>query len=382
MPARQFISKHFDQVLALVLGILYVVEILTESGFAGDRPASLALALPFSAALVVRRRTPLLPLILSMLIIEGSNLFAPALAETGAFLFGVIITVYSAGAYSSGRTTLVAGALVAIAIPFAAIEPGQTVSASDFAFFIVFFGGPFAAGRIMRSRRARERTLEGRAVQLQREGDARAREAVAEERARIARELHDVVTHALSVIVLHARGARRSLNADSAELREPLDTIEHSGRQAMDEMRRLLGVLRDTHEEPALSPRPSLNRLDEMLEGVRAAGLQVDLELDGDLEELPPGLDVSAYRIVQEALTNALKHAGPARARLVIRRTPAELEIEVADDGQGEANGDGGGYGLAGMRERVAVYGGELQAGNRTEGGYVLNARLPLAFES
>lgn len=289
-----------------------------------------------------------------------------------------MIAIYSAGACTEGRSTVAALLLVAAAIPFAAIEPGETFTLADLGFFVMFFGGPFVGGRIMRRRRARERVLEGRAAELEQEGDERARAAVAEERARIARELHDVIAHAVSVVLLQARGARRVLSEDEGPVREALDTIERSSREALEEMRRLLGLLRAYDQEPALAPQPSLSRIADLVESVRAAGLPVELSLDGELGDLPAGVDVSAYRIVQEALTNALKHAGPARAHVLIHRSEEDLEIQVIDDGAGAGIEAGSGHGLVGIRERVAIFGGRLEAGHRPEGGYALSARLPL----
>jgi signal transduction histidine kinase len=268
--------------------------------------------------------------------------------------------------------------ILVVAFPLAAIEPGQSFSVSDAAFIAVAFAGPFAAGRVNRRRLESESQLQGRTVELERERDARAREAVAQERVRIARELHDVVAHAISVMVLQARGGRRKLPDGAAESRDAFDVIEHTGEQALAEMRRLLGMLRQDDEQLALAPQPSVSRIHELVRTLERSGLPVELRVEGDPVELPPGVDVSAYRIVQEALTNALKHAGPARARVTLRYTPDELEVEIVDDGTGNGTGGGTGHGLAGIRERVAVYGGELQAGRRPAGGYALRARLPL----
>ena len=208
--------------------------------------------------------------------------------------------------------------------------------------------------------------------------DLRAREAVTDERARIARELHDVIAHDVSVMVVQAQGAARVLEGEQPEVRAALAAIETTGREAVDEMRRLLGVLRRSDEEMAFAPQPSLTALDALMTAVREAGLPVALEIVGDPVALPPGVDLSAYRIVQEALTNALKHAGPARARVVVRYAADAVELEVSDDGAGVADAPGTGHGLVGMRERVALYGGDLQAGRLHEGGWTLRARLPL----
>jgi signal transduction histidine kinase len=312
-------------------------------------------------------------LLTALFLIEYANEVGPnALGETGAFLFGIVISTYSAGAYARGRALIAAAVIIAITIPFAAIEPGQGVSASDFGFMIVFFGGPFVAGYVIRRRRERETELEAAS-------EEKARAAVTDERARIARELHDVIAHAVSVVVLQARGARKLLAGEQVEVRESLDTIERSASEALTEMRRLLNLLREQDEELALAPQPSLRRVDVLAERARAAGLPVDLEVDGSLENLPPGIDVSGYRIVQEALTNALKHAGPAHATVRISRDDRALAIEVSDDGAGNGNGGSGGHGLVGMRERVAVYGGRLEAGPQPTGaGFALRVELPL----
>jgi signal transduction histidine kinase len=179
-------------------------------------------------------------------------------------------------------------------------------------------------------------------------------------------------------MVVQARGGRRVLASEPAEAREAFAAIERTGHEALDEMRRLLGMLRRSDEEVALAPQPSLRELDRLVEEIRAAGLPVQVVLEGQPRELPPGVELSAFRIVQEALTNALKHAGPARARVVIRYGADDLELEIADDGLGGGNGTGPGYGLIGMRERVSVYGGELEAGPQAAGGYALRVRLPL----
>jgi signal transduction histidine kinase len=269
-------------------------------------------------------------------------------------------------------------ALVGAAIPLAAIEPGDPVAFTDIAFFAVLFGAPWVGGRVLRHRSEREHALEGRAARLEVERDTRAREAVADERTRIARELHDVVAHAISLIVLQARGGRRLIADDPDETRRALDVIERAGEQALVEMRRLLGLLRHDEAEPTLAPPPSLRRIDELVAGIRASGLAVEVVVEGDPVELPPGVDVSAYRIVQEALTNALKHAGPARAQVTVTYGADAVDLAILDDGPGGASANGGGYGLAGMRERVAIYGGRLESGPRPEGGYALRVRLPL----
>lgn len=207
----------------------------------------------------------------------------------------------------------------------------------------------------------------------------RARLAVAEERARIARELHDILAHSVSVMVVQAEAAEEMLDRNLPErAREPLSKIQETGRGALADMRRMLGILRRHDAQPALVPQPGIANLELLLAKVRESGLPVELVVEGEPSTLPPGIDLSAFRIVQEALTNSLKYAGPARARVVVRYAPEALELEVSDDGAGSANGAHGGHGLVGMRERVALFGGELHAGPAPDRGYVVRARLPL----
>jgi signal transduction histidine kinase len=249
----------------------------------------------------------------------------------------------------------------------------------NYIFAGAIFVGAWLAGFILRSRHLHAEALEERALALEQDQDARARAAVAEERARIARDLHDAVAHSMSVIAVQAGAERLALPREAASTREVLQSIEETSRQALVEMRRLVEMLRKDDEELALAPQPSLEHLQLLVDQVREAGLPVELRIEGEPRLLPPGVDLSAYRIVQEALTNALKHAGPARARVTVRYAPAQLELEVSDDGIGSTSrADSGGHGLVGMRERVAVFGGALQATPRVEGGFCLRATLPL----
>jgi len=219
----------------------------------------------------------------------------------------------------------------------------------------------------------------GRAARAEREREERARSAVTEERARIARELHDVVGHSVSVMTVQASAVRRLLRPEQQREREALLIVEQTGREALAEMRRMVGVLRRPEEAPALAPQPSLEHLGKLVEQAREAGLPVDLRVEGEPLPIPAGVDLTAYRLVQEGLTNALKHARAERAQVLVRYADGDIEVTVSDDGRGAGSGDGGGHGLVGMRERVAVYGGELEAGPRPEGGYRLRAKLPLA---
>jgi signal transduction histidine kinase len=214
-------------------------------------------------------------------------------------------------------------------------------------------------------------------VRLEAARTAAAERAVAEERARIARELHDVIAHSVSVMTVQAGAVRRLLRPEQDRERLALEAIESTGREALTEMRRLVGLLRRQGSVPDFSPQPSMRAVDVLVGTIHEAGLPVDLTVEGEPTELAPGVDLAAYRVIQEALTNALKYAGPARAWVTVRWREAELELEIANDGRSEAGGDGSGHGLVGLRERVALVGGSIDSGPRDGGGFVVTARLP-----
>jgi len=251
--------------------------------------------------------------------------------------------------------------------------PGELV------FVPVLFAIGWLAGFALRERAAQAEEAEERALRAEREREAASRIAVAEERARIARELHDIVAHAVSVMVLQVGAVRHNLPQALEEDRVPLKGVEQSGRTALAEMRRLLGAMRNDGDGAELAPQPGLDRLDALLDEVGRAGLPVELHVDGDPVPLPRAADLSVYRIVQEGLTNALKHAGASQAEVTLRYEPDELHIDVRDDGAGASPSDGLGHGLVGVRERVKIYGGEMSAGTATGGGFLLSARLPLS---
>ena len=245
-------------------------------------------------------------------------------------------------------------------------------------FLPIEFGISWLAGYVLRERATQAEAAEERAARAEREREAAARLAVAEERTRIARELHDIVAHAVSIMVLQVGAIRHRLPGGLAEDKEALQGVEKTGRGALAEMRRLLGAMRREGDGVELAPHPGVDRLDALLDDVGRAGLPVKLHVDGDPFELPHAIDLSAYRIVQEGLTNALKHAHASRAEVTFHYGPDELQIEVRDNGEGLSTNDGLGHGLVGIRERVKIYGGEMTAGAAPEGGFVLGARLPL----
>jgi signal transduction histidine kinase len=338
-------------------------------------------------ALAIRRRLPGTALALVAAVQLG--LLATRTAP-GANIPAELIAPYSAAVYGSRRVRLAAGVvagatLVTVALPGLPLRTGSRL---DVLGFLVAGGAAWLLGMVMRSRRERVARVADRADRLERERDRQAQQAVAEERLRIARELHDVVAHNLSVVVVQAQALHPVLARDPEQARGIAVSIEEAGRAALEEMRRLLGVLRagdDGTDDSALSaPQPGLDGLPALVLQVRQAGLPVTLTVRGEPEKLPPAVQLSGYRIVQEALTNVLKHAGPATAHVDVGYADAALVLSVTDDGRGAAAELGRpalprlGHGLPGMRERVALFGGELSAGPCPGGGYEVQARIPV----
>jgi signal transduction histidine kinase len=251
-------------------------------------------------------------------------------------------------------------------------------SLSDLPWVGGFFLAAWLTGFILSARTRQTAELRERAARLELEREANAREAVADERARIARELHDVVGHSVSVMTVQASGVRRLLRPDQDREREALLIVEQTGREALAEMRKLVGVLRRPEEAPALAPQPSLEHLEKLVEQVRESGLAVDLKVEGEATSLPASVDLAGYRLVQEGLTNTLKHAQAKHAEVLVRYGNDEVEVTVADDGNGKGGGEGSGHGLVGLRERIAVAGGELESGPRANGGFQIRARIPM----
>jgi signal transduction histidine kinase len=333
-------------------------------GLVGNRiagPPWLLALLPFlvGAPLALRRRAPLLMLVVISAGIALQCLITKHPPEVLELLV-LFAGGYSLGAHASLHRAA-AGLVISAAIVLSA-RPGVSV---------LTIVGFWLVGVLVRGRR-QSVALAQRNAALERQAE----QAAADERTRIARELHDIVAHHLSVIVLQAAGARASGKAPEAAL----EKIEHSGRQALAETRRLLDVLRDTDEESGLAPQPGMSELDALAASVRAAGLPVNLVISGNRGAVPAAVDVSVYRIVQEALTNILMHAGPACADVSIGCADEAVTIEVTDDGTRKPGNQApaGGHGLAGMRERAAIFGGELFAGPRPGGGFAVRAWLPL----
>ena len=390
---RERFEWGLDLLLAVALSGSALYEIWLGSlpanaGVPGPRLENTIIFVLVGLALVLRRRAPIATLfmIVVAVLIQREVLLPPSSnqAPIDPFLalqsfLALLVAFYSAAAYAELRQAAIGGviagaSIVATDLPhIIAGNPRQDTVPSW-----IFMATLWLAGWAFRRRRIQAAHLEGRAARLEREREERARVAVAEERTRIARELHDVVAHSVSVIVVQAQAAQRLIDSDQHEAQLALGAIETSGRQALVELRRMLGILRRAGEKPVIDPQPSLEQLYTLVEQFRESGLPVELSVSGEAKPLPPGVDLSAYRIVQEALTNTLKHAGPARARVAVRYRDEEIELEVIDDGAGTGKGGGSGHGLIGMRERAGLYGGTLESGKREVGGYFVRARLPL----
>jgi signal transduction histidine kinase len=396
-------------------------ERLYASGFRDPGPLAVLLTLCQTVPLAWRRRAPyaVLGVSTAAAIVHLALGFKPTFAEAA-----MVVSLYTVAAHRPRRRALLAAGLFALAmVGYGMIAEARYPSPfqdslQSWTLTFIQFGAAFFLGDLQRRRLADVAKLEALNAQLAEEQELRSRWAVAEERGRIARELHDVVAHSVSVMVVQAGAARRTMAISPEQAATALGQVEATGRQALVELRRLLGLLRDGDGDgegeataAALAPQPSLANLDTLVTAAREAGLPVEVAVEGEPRPLPAGVDLSAYRIVQEALTNSLRHAGAARTRVRVGYGREALEVRVEDDGPGPApalagtglvvvrtgaggvlnvadNADGadrkadrkagGGNGLIGMRERVALFGGTLEAGTRPGGGYRVAARLPL----
>jgi len=345
----------------------------------GGRGVLSVLLVLVTLPLAVRRRTPAATLLTAAgALVVGAFLVSHSNGVPVGVFLAMLLAFYSVGAHCDDRRSPLVGAVAVAAIAAADLARPGTFSASGtrpsawLAFAIAWL-----VGRDLRRRRQRVAELEDRAERLEREREEQAQLAVAEERGRIARELHDVIAHGVSVIVVQAQAGPHLVD-DPQRVIGVFRAIESSGRDALVELRRLLGILRSEDEQLAIGPQPGLGSLQSLVEQMRASGLPVQLRIEGEPVHLPAGIDLSAYRIVQEALTNVVKHAGDASAEVVIRYGARALELDVVDDGRGRTpSRNGSGHGLIGMRERVALYDGTLETGTRDGGGYAVRARLP-----
>jgi signal transduction histidine kinase len=376
--ARRLDRRRIDQAIAAVLVVAGEIELAVQ--WDGDRALALnMLVLGIAYAMVAFRRSrPLLAVAVMLGCWTFMNLFLADVEPLQIPLIAVLLAAYGTGAYTTGRAAfaapfLLAGGMAAIVSSF------DEQVFTDYVFPTGFVLVAWLAGRGLSTRARLTEELHEAAVRAQEAHEQDVARAAADERRRIAREMHDVVAHSVSVMVVQAGGARRILEHDPQRAVEAAAHIEDVGRAALSEMRRLLGVLHHGDDDAERAPQPTLRELERLVESSRAAGLPVTLAVEGTPRPLPPGKDLAAYRVIQEALTNAIKHAGAAPTAVTVRWQPSWLELEIVDKGGRAMNGrNGSGHGLVGMEERVRLYDGSLRTGRVAGGGFEVVARLPL----
>ena len=375
---------YWLDLLIALLAIVAILNVLVGRGSSGAPTTTLWFCLPALAILVLplfaRRRFPFAAPAAYWLLAAGISFVDPLLIPYPESVFSLGL----AAAFLLGNLRDVRRAALGLAIVLGATEtliyniPGHSVN--QLVFIPVDFAVAWVAGLAVRTWVVQAEVATSHATRAEQERDVAARVAVAEERVRIARELHDIVAHAVSVMVLQVGAVRHQLPDAMSEDRDALMAVERAGRGALTEMRRLLSVMRRDEDGIDLAPQPGLDGLDSLVKELGRAGLRVELHIAGERFPLPPGIDLSAYRIIQEGLTNTLKHADASHAEVTVRYAPDEVGIEVCDDGIGATRSDGHGHGLIGIRERVKLYGGEMST-STTNGGFTLSARLPLTQE-
>ena len=383
---RAFLARRggplsIDGVLAVAACVACELELALSNNIDGPHWVNTVSAAGVTLPLAWRRTWPLLsaPVMLAFATFQEA-LGGDLLENTVTPVVTVPLAVYSMGVMLDRRRALLGFGISLSLIWIEVLIAGRAID--DLVFVTMLIGGPFLVGRIVNARIQLARELREKASRLEREQQERARLAVAEERARIAREMHDVVAHNVSVMVVQASAARRMIDRNPDRAREALASVEHTGREALGEMRKMLDMLRSEDEGLALSPQPSLDELDTLIERARQAGLDVDLEVEGEKRRVQSSVDLSCFRIVQEALSNTLKHGGAGHAHVRLRYAQDSVEVDVTDDGRGVHHRDtGNGQGLVGMRERVSMLGGRLETGYLPEGGFEVRATLPLEPE-
>jgi signal transduction histidine kinase len=369
--------------IALAAGATYAAVVLTDEAsstlFGRTSVPATVLAVVYGGAVAFRRLAPQ-----AVLIVQALAAVTYALVGLPVYMLGpgVLISVYTAASRLERRASLRMLVLAEAALTAALLlGPPSSSLAAQWVQYTAVLGGTWFLGDVVRRWQTAAATHARRATELEQAREELARLAVAAERLRIARELHDVVAHSMSVVAMHAGTGRAAVDRDPAAARRALEVVERSSRDALTEMRRLVAVLRDTDDtETVLAPAPGMADIHGLVAEVAAAGVTVDVRADGDLAAVPDGVSLAGYRIVQEALTNVVRHAGPARAQLSVQVGGGAVLIEVVDDGTAKAPRDSvarEGHGTIGMRERAALYGGEFTAGPTPDGGWRVAARLP-----
>ena len=382
---RDLARTYWFEIPIALLALDGIVEVLVRRD-APDAPrTSLWFALPALALLVLplfaRRRFPFAaPLVFWLVAAAVTFIDGRLLAfTTSTFVLGMAVAFVLGNLPNPTKARL--GLIVVLLAEVIIVHNIPGHPASQLVFIPILFGICWVAGVAVRERAQEAEAAHVRASEAERDREVAAQIAVSEERTRIARELHDIVAHAVSVMVLQVGAVRHKLPDGRADDREALMSVEQAGRAALAEMRRLLAVMRRDGDDVELMPQPGLDGLDSLVKRIEHTGLPVRVRIDGEPFPLPPGIDLSAYRIVQEGLTNTVKHAAASHAEVTLHYAPDEIRIDVRDDGHGASAGDGLGHGLIGVRERVNLYGGEMSAGTANGRGFILSTRLPVTHE-
>jgi signal transduction histidine kinase len=381
---RHLAKTHwFDALIVVGIALSLFVVVKDQGkdpGPEGPLWLDVLIVFAFFTPVFFRRAFPVGALATAVVVVGATSFLDHSLAQNNFFFFVAALCLSALFGMQPDRRVAVGGLLLIHAAAAAIVGNDPSASfADDFVWgaitiTVVWTVGFALGGRLREADRAKRLAQEA-----EQERERQAGLAVADERARIARELHDVVGHSVSVMTVQAAAVRRLLEPDQEKEREALLVVEQTGREALAEMRRMVGVLRRPEEAPALAPQPSLEHLEQLVANTREAGLPVEMRIEGTPTQLSAGVDMTAYRILQEALTNAVKHARAERAEVVVRYGNGTVELIVSDDGCGDGDGGGSGHGLVGMRERVSVYGGELEAGPQAGGGFRLRATLPVS---
>ncbi len=346
--------------------------------FNGSRLAETVLIALVTLPVAWRRRRPVLAAAVVCVALAIHVLFVSPEVSFLAGLLPFAVMIYSLASWGPARTRLLGLAGVIATQVVLASQIAEMRSTGEILFGTFVIAGTWFVGDLARAHRQRASSSAARARELEAERAEWRRAAIAEERGRIARELHDVIAHSVSLMGVQAGAARTQLESHPERAREALHAVEATARESVRELRLLLGVLREGDPQPGLEPQPGLDQIESLVAQVRSAGLPASLSVEGEARAVPAGVALSAYRIVQEALTNTVKHAGDASAQVRVRYSTEAVEVEIRDNGAGEAARNGGrGHGLIGMRERAALYGGTLEAGSDADGGFAVRAWLP-----
>jgi signal transduction histidine kinase len=376
--AQDWAERNVGDVLLALLAVASALELAFTHAHVEHRDALAPLVFFWAPALLFRKRFPLAAPATSLIALGIAATIDPTgLNNLAAPFFAVLAAACIFGATEDRRVAYAGGAMCIALVAYVSYQFEQT-SISDFGWTFMFFGAAWLIGYFLSTRTREREEMRERAERAEHDRELRALAAVTEERARISSELHDIIGHSVSVMTVQASAVRRLLRPEQEREREALLVVEETGRAALGEMRRLVTALREPEEAPALTPQPSLGHIGKLVAQTSEAGLPTELRIEGTASELPAGIDLAAYRLVQEGLTNALKHANATHAEVVVRYANGSVELVVRDDGEGDGDGETGGHGLAGMRERVSVCGGDLEAGPQPDGGYEVRAWLPV----